>query len=166
MANPFVHVEYAAADLGAAKKFYKSLFGWTLKEMPGMGGWTGIDVGGGVGGGMGPKQHPSEPTTWTAYVAVDSVKKTIEKARKAGANILVDYMPVGEMGALGIFADPQGAVLGVWEQTAKPAAKPAAKKPAAKAKAAAKKAPAKKAAAKKPAAKPAAKKPAAKKSKK
>jgi predicted enzyme related to lactoylglutathione lyase len=154
MANPFVHVEYSADDMAAAKKFYKSLFGWKLKEAPGMGGWVGIDVGGGVGGGMGPKQMPDQPTTWTAYVAVDSVKKTIEKARAAGALIIVDYMPVGTMGALGIFVDPQGATLGVWEEAKKPKAAPkkaAAKKPAAK-KAAPKKA------AKKPAAKKAAKK--------
>lgn len=149
MGNPFVHVDLAARDRPAAKKFYKALFDWKMNDMPGMG-WTGIDAGVmGGGGGISDKQSPEEPGGWTAYVEVASVKKTIAKAEKLGATIILPYMPVGEMGALGIFIDPQGAKLGVWEQTQKPAPKKTAaaarKAPAAKkavAKAAAKKAPA------------------------
>jgi uncharacterized protein len=159
MGNPFVHLDLTTGDVAAAKKFYKSIFDWKLSDHPEMGGWVGIDVGEGVGGGMGPKPMPEAPIAWTAYVGVASVKKTMAKAKKAGAHILVEYQEIPGMGALGVFVDPQGATLGVWETAAKPAAKkPAAKKPAAK------KPAAKKPAAKKPAAKkPAAKKPAAKK---
>ena len=144
MGNPFVHLDLATGDLAAAKKFYKTIFDWKLRDVPAMGGWVGIDVGKGVGGGMGAKQDPNMPTAWTAYVQVADVKKTLAKAAAAGAQVVVDYMPVGDMGALGVFVDPTGATLGVWEE--------AKKKPAPK-----------KAAAKKPAAKKAAKKPAAKK---
>jgi predicted enzyme related to lactoylglutathione lyase len=151
MGNPFVHVDLAASDRPAAKKFYKALFDWKLQDLPGMGGWTGIDVGGGAGGGISDKQSPDEPTEWTAFVEVASVKKTIAKAEKLGATILLPFMPIGDMGALGIFRDPQGAKLGVWEQNKK-APPPAAKKAAAK-KSAAKKTVAKKPAAKKGAAK-------------
>ena len=142
MANPFVHVEYAAADLGAAKMFYKSIFGWKLTDMsmgPGMG-YTMIDPIGGTGGGMAPKDDPNAPNAWLAYVAVDSVKKTIAKAKKGGAKILVEYAPVGQMGALGIFVDPTGATLGVWETAAPaPTKKSGKKKAAPKKKGAAKK---------------------------
>ncbi|MFO0550659.1 MAG: VOC family protein [Polyangiaceae bacterium] len=163
MGNPFVHIDLATSDVAAAKAFYKKVFDWKFnynKEMD----WTGIDVGQGVGGGMGPINTPGQPPAWTAYVDVASVKKTIAKAEKAGAKVVLPYMPIGEMGAIGVFIDPQGATIGVWESTPKPAASaPAADKPAAK-KAAAKKPAAKKPAAKQPAAKkPAAKKPAAKK---
>jgi predicted enzyme related to lactoylglutathione lyase len=147
MGNPFVHIDLSTGDVAAAKKFYKRLFDWKLTDVPGMG-WTGIDVGGGVGGGMGKKQSPEEPTSWTAYVEVADVKKTIAKAEKAGATIVVPYMEVGEMGVLGIFVDPQGATLGVW-QSKKPAAAKPAKKAKAKAKAKATAKPAKKAHAKK-----------------
>jgi predicted enzyme related to lactoylglutathione lyase len=135
MGNPFVHLDLTTDNPSAAKKFYKKVFDWKFKEFPAMK-WTGIDVGKGVGGGIGPKQMPGAPTAWTAYVDVADVKKTIAKAKKAGASIVVPYMEVGEMGALGVFVDPQGATIGVWE---------AAKKAPAKKKAAAKKAPAKKA---------------------
>lgn len=162
MGNPFVHLDLTTSDPAAAKKFYKSVFDWKFLEFPAMG-WTGIDVGTGVGGGIGGKQDPSTPTAWTAYVGVDDVKKTIAKAQKAGATIVVPFMEVPNMGYLGVFVDPQGAAIGVWQNAAPPAPSvpAAAKKPTAR-KAAAKE-PAKKAPAKAVAKKPAAKKPAAKK---
>lgn len=149
MGNPFVHLELATSDVAAAQKFYKKVFDWKFvhnKEMN----WTGIQVGEGVGGGMGPINMPGQPVAWTAYVDVASVKKTVAKAEKNGAKIMLPYMPIGDMGAIGVFLDPQGAVIGVWESAKKkPAAKKAAAKKAAPKKAAAKKAAPKKAAPKK-----------------
>ena len=135
MGNPFAHLELAADDVAAAKKFYKSVFDWKLQDMPmGESSYTMINVGKGVGGGMTPKMMPQQPTAWLAYVEVADVKKTIAKAKAAGAQVFVEYQPIGEMGAIGVFADPQGAALGVWESTKKAPAKRAAakKKPAKK----------------------------------
>lgn len=170
MANGFVHVELTTGDVGAAKAFYGKLFDWKMTDQemgPGFV-YTMLDAGDGeLGGGMQPKPMPETPSMWLPYVVVSSVKETVAKAAAAGATILVPYQPIPGMGALGIFADPQGAVLGLWEpspeamearqaaqaavakQAAAPARKAAAKKPApAKKKAAAKKAaPAKKKAA-------------------
>jgi predicted enzyme related to lactoylglutathione lyase len=132
MANPFAHIELSTDDVEAAKKFYKSLFGWKLKDMKEQD-YTMIDVGGGTGGGMMKKQMPQQPTMWMPYVQVGSVKKIVEKAKQAGATAMVEYQPIGEMGAIGVLMDPAGAAFGVWEM-----GKPAPKR------ASAKKAPAKK----------------------
>ncbi|MBL8608439.1 MAG: VOC family protein [Myxococcales bacterium] len=147
MGNPFVHIELSTGDVAKASKFYKSLFQWKYTQQMG-GEYTMVDVGTGTGGGM-MKSPPGAPTMWLPYVEVDDVKATIAKAKKLGANVVVEFMPIGEMGAIGVFIDPTGAALGVWAPTKKaaPAKKAAAKKAA----------PAKKAAAKK-AAKPAKKK--------
>ena len=149
MGNPFVHLDLSTTDPAAAKKFYGAVFDWKFQDFPQMN-WTGIDVGQGVGGGLGPKQDPQQPTAWTAYVAVDDVRATIAKAAENGATVIVPYMEVPGRGWLGVFVDPQGGTIGVW-QAATPPPPPA--KPAKKA------APAKK----KAAAKPAKKKPAPKK---
>ncbi len=127
--NPFVHTELSADDVGAAKKFYKKLFDWDLSDAgPEMGNYTMIDVGRQMsGGGMTAKMMPKQPTAWLPYVEVDSVKKTMAKAVKAGATAMVPYQEIGGMGAIGVFVDPQGAALGVWE-LGKPAKKPAKKK--------------------------------------
>lgn len=113
MPNAFVHIELNTDDVAQAKKFYKSLFKWKLGTMAP--GYTGIDVGdGGTGGGMQKKSMPEAPSAWLPYVQVDDVKKTIAKARKLGANIQLEYMDIGDMGAIGVFTDPSGATIGVW----------------------------------------------------
>ena len=138
MGNPFVHLDLTTDDPAAAREFYGKIFDWKFNDSPQMN-WTGIDVGDGVGGGMGGKQMPEQPTAWTAYVEVDDVNETIAKARDAGATIVMPYMEIPGMGALGVFVDPQGATIGIWKSFAPRPAKKAARK-AAKKKAAPKKA--------------------------
>lgn len=155
MPNPFAHVELSTDDVKKAKKFYASVFAWKLNDMPAMN-YTMIDVSGGTGGGLQKKQMPEQPTAWLPYVQVDDVKATLAKVVKGGGKVTLEYQEIGEMGAIGIFVDPQGAALGVWEAKAPAAAEPpaapakkAAKKAAAKTAPPTKKAPAKKAPAKK-----------------
>ena len=130
MGNPFVHMELTTGDVGAAKKFYKKVFDWKLNELGAeMGHYTLINTGSKtVGGGIAGKMMPEQPTAWTAYAEVDSVKKTIAKAEKAGAKIVLPYQEIGDMGAIGVFVDPTGAAFGVWQKAKKPAKKAAAKK--------------------------------------
>jgi hypothetical protein len=134
MPNGFVHIELNTGDVTKAKKFYKGIFDWNIGPMAP--GYLMIDVGkNGTGGGMQTKAIPGSPTMWLPYVAVEDVKKTVAKAKKLGAKIMVDYMEIGDMGAIGVFIDPTGAAIGVWEgvktaprKPAKKSAKKAAKK--------------------------------------
>ncbi len=123
MPNPFAHVELNTDDVKKAKKFYQAVFAWKLTDMPGAG-YTMIDVGGGMGGGMQNKQMPEAPTAWLSYVKVDDIKAVMAKAVKAGATSLVPYQEIGNMGAIGIFTDPAGAMLGLWEEAKAPPAAP------------------------------------------
>jgi predicted enzyme related to lactoylglutathione lyase len=139
MGNPFVHFELNTDDVAAAKKFYGKVFDWTFEDMPSMG-YTMLKAGT-TSGGIQKKPMPEAPTQWLSYVEVDSVKATLAKAKKGGATIVQDFMPIGAMGAIGIFVDPTGAALGLWEKAAAAPAAPAKKT----AKKAAKKAPKKEA---------------------
>jgi uncharacterized protein len=116
MANPFVHIELNTDDDAKAKKFYQKLFDWEWAETKSPGGsYHMIKTGpAGAGGGVQKKPMPEAPTAWLPYVQVDDVKKAIAKARKLGAQIVVDYTEIGAMGSLGVFVDPTGAALGVW----------------------------------------------------
>lgn len=122
MPNAFCHIELSTGDVATSKKFYKSLFKWKVQTMgKDMGGYAMIDVGKGVGGGMMQKMMPEQPTAWLPYVEVNDVKKTIAKARSLGADVKVNYMEIpGGMGAFGVFVDPSGAGIGVWEMAKKP----------------------------------------------
>ena len=129
MGNAFVHCELSAEDVGAARKFYSKVFDWKIGPPdPQMGDYALINVGSKTsGGGLTKKMSPEQPTAWLNYVEVASVKRTMAKAEKAGAKAVVPFQPIGKMGAIGIFMDPQGAALGLWER-GKPAKKAAKKK--------------------------------------
>jgi predicted enzyme related to lactoylglutathione lyase len=136
MGNDFSHCELSTGDVAAAKKFYKSLFAWKLNQLGAeMGNYVLIDTGSKVsGGGMAGKMMPEQPTAWMPYVTVESVKKSIAKAEKLGAKIVLAYQPIPGNGAIGVFIDPTGAGLGVWEKEKKKPAAKKAKKAAKKAK--------------------------------
>jgi predicted enzyme related to lactoylglutathione lyase len=129
MGNAFVHCELSAEDVGAARKFYSKVFDWKIGPPdPQMGDYALINVGSKTsGGGLTKKMSPEQPTAWLNYVEVASVKRTMAKAEKAGAKAVVPFQAIGKMGAIGIFMDPQGAALGLWER-GKPAKKAAKKK--------------------------------------
>src|ERR1700740_1106998 len=117
MANPFVHVELATTDIGKAKTFYQSLFSWQLQDMDMGGGmsYTMIKVGEGTGGGMMKHPVPGAPSTWLAYVLVDDIAASTQKAKSLGATILRDVIEVPGVGSLSIFLDPTGAALALWK---------------------------------------------------
>lgn len=120
MGNPFVHVELATTDLGAAKTFYQALFDWTLEDTDVGGGmtYTMINVGEGTGGGMMKHPMPGTPSAWLPYVLVADIAAATDKARSLGATIIRDVMEVVDAGSLSIIMDPTGAVLGLWQPKA------------------------------------------------
>jgi uncharacterized protein len=115
MANPFVHVELNTTDPDKAKAFYRELFTWTMDDMqmgPDMT-YTMIQPGEGTGGGLMKQPMPGAPSAWLAYVDVDDVKASTEKARSLGGQVLKDVTEVPQMGWFSVIADPTGAVLGL-----------------------------------------------------
>lgn len=115
MAHPFVHVELHTKDLPKARRFYQSLFGWDLQDMPmpGGGSYTMIGVGEGTGGGM--MEDPSAPPHWLAYVGVADVRAKTAQAKSLGATVLQDVMQVGEYGTMSVIRDPSGATIALWQ---------------------------------------------------
>lgn len=118
MANPFVHIELQTKDLAKAKEFYGKLFDWKLEDIPmpdGKGTYTMINVGEGTGGGMFTNPDPQVPPMWLAYVGVDDIAASTNKARELGATVAQDVMAVGEYGWLSVLIDPTGAVFALWK---------------------------------------------------
>jgi predicted enzyme related to lactoylglutathione lyase len=115
MANPFVHVELNSTDLSKARSFYQQLFAWKLQDVPmPQGTYTLIDVGEGTGGGM--LQHPMSgaPSMWVAYVAVDDIRASTDKAKSLGGKVLKDVEVIPQ-GSFSIIEDPTGAVFALWK---------------------------------------------------
>ena len=122
MANPFVHVELNTPDPKAAKAFYSKLFQWKLEDVPNpavpTNSYTLISVGSGTGGGI-MKQIPGGPLGWLAYVEVDDVHASTQKAKSLGAKVMKDVTEVPGMGWFSFIQDPTGAILGLWKSKTK-----------------------------------------------
>lgn len=118
LANPFVHVELNTPDPEKAKTFYSQLFQWKLESVPNpavpSGPYTMIEVGSGTGGGI-MKQIPGGPAGWLAYVEVEDIRATTQKAEQLGGKVMKDITEVPGMGWFSFIQDPTGSVLGLWK---------------------------------------------------
>jgi uncharacterized protein len=121
MPNAFVHVELNTTDVGKAKEFYGQLFDWSLQDMPMGDGstYTLINVGQGTAGGILKHPMPGAPSAWLAYVGVDDVHASTEKAQSLGAKVLKGVTEVPGMGWFSILMDPTGAAIALWQPAKK-----------------------------------------------
>jgi predicted enzyme related to lactoylglutathione lyase len=112
MGNPVVHWELNGSDPEGAARFYAELFGWHTQTTEGMD-YTIVDThaGEGINGGIG-KSREGQPNSVVFYVLVRDCQAALDKAESLGAKTVV---PVTEMPMVtfALFADPQGAVVGV-----------------------------------------------------
>ncbi len=110
-------VDLSSSDVEAAKTFYGGLFGWKADPIPDpqAGGYTMFTLGDKLVAGVGPIQNPGQPPTWAMYVATENADETAQKVTQAGGKVIMPPMDVMEAGRMAIFADPSGAVFGVWQ---------------------------------------------------
>jgi hypothetical protein len=112
----FSWVDVTATDFEASRKFYSELFGWEIERGPEeFGGYALAVVNGRNVAGISPAMSPEAPPVWSTYVDVASVDDTMSKAAAGGGHGIVEPMDVGEAGRMAMFADPEGAVIGLWE---------------------------------------------------
>jgi predicted enzyme related to lactoylglutathione lyase len=112
--------EIPADDVDRAKSFYGKLFGWKVKEVPGMTGYWHIDTGGAdssLDGGLMARKHPQQPPI--NYVLVPSVKKFIEKVTKLGGKICMPKTEIPGMGHFAICEDTEHNQFAIWEMISK-----------------------------------------------
>lgn len=118
MANPHgtpIWYELMTSDPDAAKTFYDAVVGWTIEAEPAMPGMdyrmittSGGDNAGGVmrltdemiAGGAKPG--------WFFYIGVDDVDATVEKAKAAGAGVIMPAWTIEGVGRMALLHDPQG----------------------------------------------------------
>jgi uncharacterized protein len=118
----FVWDELMTTDVGGAKRFYGEVVGWEARdEDMGQGRvYTLFSSGGADRAGCFPRPEEAQdvPPSWTTYLGTGDVDATAAKAKELGANILMEPFDVPTVGRLAIFADPQGAVIGLFQPEA------------------------------------------------
>jgi predicted enzyme related to lactoylglutathione lyase len=110
-------VELGSPDLDTSIEFYGGLFGWDVpvaENAEQTGGYRLAMLHGKPVAGMAPLMQEGQPPAWTTYVSVADAGVVAGKVRDAGGAVIAEPMEVLDLGTMAIFADPTGAVFGVW----------------------------------------------------
>lgn len=111
--------ELATRDPDAAKAFYCGLFGWTSEEsdMGHMGTYTTYKNEDRLAAGMFEisKEMGDVTPSWMVYFAVGDCDTAVEKAHRAGANVVVPPSDIPDVGRFSVLEDPQGAAFAMIE---------------------------------------------------
>lgn len=125
MSGRVVHFEIPVDDLARAEGFYRDAFGWEMNSVPGMG-YTlvsttpsterGPTEPGAINGGMLARQAPI--TAPVVTIEVDDIGQALKVIERGGGRTVRERTPVGDMGFSAYFADPEGNIVGLWENSA------------------------------------------------
>jgi predicted enzyme related to lactoylglutathione lyase len=108
--------DLGSPDLQASRRFYNGLFGWELQDMgPDAGGYTIASVRGKAVAGVGPLMAEGQPPAWTTYVYIEDADTKAKEIESAGGTTLAPPFDVLTAGRMGVFADPTGAVIAIWQ---------------------------------------------------
>ncbi|HEX8628741.1 MAG TPA: VOC family protein [Catenuloplanes sp.] len=127
MSGRVVHFEIPADDVDRARAFYRDVFGWSISAMPGMD-YSILSTAvtdengmpkepGAINGGMMPRQGPI--TSPVVVIETDSIDAALPQIEQRGGKVAIAKLPVGDMGFAAYFTDPEGNIVGLWENAAK-----------------------------------------------
>lgn len=116
MANPLCHWELMVNDIAKAKQFYGSVFGWRFDDK-GFPGYTIIDTGGSLAGGMMAKPPGSPVAALNDYFEVDDVSQTLRTVVEAGGTVIVPKTEIPRVGWFAMFLDPDQIPIGILQPT-------------------------------------------------
>jgi uncharacterized protein len=120
-AGSFCWVELATTDQAAAKKFYTSLFGWSVVDSPiGPDDFYSMfklsDRHTGAAYTMRKEQRAQGvPPHWMVYVSVASADQAVTTAAQIGGTVLAPAFDVMEVGRMAVVQDPTGAIFALWQ---------------------------------------------------
>jgi predicted enzyme related to lactoylglutathione lyase len=112
----FCWIELMTTDVPAARTFYTTLFGWSVRESV-----MGNDQGtyfvfqkDGHDVGAMYEEHRTR-SAWVSYVAVSDVDASAAHARSLGGQVHAGPFDVSDSGRMAVLSDPQGAMFAMWQ---------------------------------------------------
>ena len=123
-----IFFEIPADNLERARKFYGTVFGWKMNEIPQMNytqiGTVEADVlgvrgkpkePGAINGGM-LQRHDSVKSP-VIYINVKNIDEAAATIEQNGGKVIQPKAPVGNFGFAAYFSDTEGNVVGLWQFT-------------------------------------------------
>ncbi|HWD06551.1 MAG TPA: VOC family protein [Amycolatopsis sp.] len=111
-------VDLMVPDRTAAARFYEPLLGWDVRFGGPETGHYGMALLAGrpvAGVGEIPPEADGMPATWTTYLSVSDVDKTVAAIVEAGGRVVAPPMDVLAEGRMAVAGDPTGAAFGLWQ---------------------------------------------------
>ena len=109
-------IDYSAADLDAARSFYRSVFGWTYSGGgEEYGGYDNALTAGRHAAGIYPRMDDSQPPRWLTYFATSDAAAATQRVTAAGGTVIAPPMAVGGLGTMAVAVGPQGEPFGLWQ---------------------------------------------------
>ena len=109
MPNPVVHFEIVGKDQKLLESFYKSIFDWQIT--PAMEGYSLVNTGSGIGGGIGAMAEARQHVTF--YVGVEDVATALALIESKGGKKAFGPHPIPDGGIIAGFTDPEGHLIGL-----------------------------------------------------
>lgn len=123
MSGKVVHFEIPADDPERAQAFYREAFGWRIDSMPEFEyamvrttatNETGMPTEpGAINGGMLRRQGPI--TSPVITIDVEDIDAALASIERLGGKTAQARQPVGDMGFAAYFTDPDGNLMGLWQ---------------------------------------------------
>lgn len=117
----FCWFELATSDQAAAKRFYQSVFGWSVEDQPigpnemySLFRIGGKDVAAGYTMRAEQKMQ-GVPPNWMVYVLVTNADRATARAKQLGATVHSGPFDVMDAGRMSVIQDPAGAMFCIWQ---------------------------------------------------
>ncbi|MGA9596446.1 MAG: VOC family protein [Acidimicrobiia bacterium] len=117
----FAWADISTPDPAATSAFYTALFGWDAEEQHDPDGnhvYTMFKLDGKVVAGLGPQPDGGEqemPAVWNAYITVDDINTAVDGWALARGKVVMPPMDVFDSGRMAVVADPEGAIVALWQ---------------------------------------------------
>ncbi len=109
--------DLSTSDVDGSRRFYGELLGWQAQEPnPDFGGYFMFTHGDlPVAGAFGDMEGFPADDTWRVYLATPDAAMTVAAAGARGGGVLLDVVPIADLGRQAVVHDPTGAPIGAWE---------------------------------------------------
>jgi predicted enzyme related to lactoylglutathione lyase len=120
MGNPVIHWELMSKEPQKLGAFYQEVFDWQVDHRPELN-YRVVDtlakgeVKGINGGIVKPDREGPWPGNMLFYVLVEDLAAYRKKVEAAGGKIHVAEQEVPGMGRFSLFTDPEGRMMGLWQ---------------------------------------------------